>query len=447
MTNKKTILIDTNVFLTNWNVIFQQGKSDVVVPYKVLEELDKHKKRQDILGSNARNIIRFFDELRLQGNLVYGVDIREDCGKLFCKGVNNINILPAEYDHNNPDNQILAVALELFHHNKNVLVLSQDINLRIKCAALGIPTDDYKEDNIIVEKTELYKGWRDYEIDDDFINQFYAGEEMFIEDDSLFPNEFLVLKGTSQKSALCRWIANDKPLRKVLSSVPNDWGFVANNKEQLFALDILFDPNIPIVSLAGFAGCGKTILSVLAGLSQVDLTSQNASKKIKQNKVGNKQYKKLVISRPIMPMGKDIGYLPGNLLEKMNPWIAPIRDNMSFLFGGDEYHIDEYIERKIIEIEAPTYIRGRSIQNAFMLIDEIQNLSRHELKTIMTRVGHNTKIVLTGDLSQIDNMNLDEYSSGLTHLIEKLKHSPLSGHVYLEQGERSDVATLCAEKL
>lgn len=371
MTNKTAILIDTNVFLTNWNVIFQQGKKDVIVPYKVLEELDKHKKRQDSLGNNARNIIRFFDELRSKGDLVNGVQIREDCGMLFCKGVSNINILPAEYEHNNPDNQILAVALEIFHHKKNVTVLSQDINLRIKCAALGIPTDDYREDNIIVEKTELYRGWREYKLDDDFIDRLYAGEEMFIEDSSLFPNEFLVLKSeiNNQKSALCRWVNKGIPLRKVPSSFPNDWGFVANNKEQLFALDLLFDPDVPIVSLAGPAGTGKSVLSVLAGLSQVNLSVQG-NKKTKNGNSQNKQYKKLFISRPIMPMGKDIGYLPGSKGEKLDPWIAPIRDNMAFLFGGDEYHIDEYIERKIIEIEAPTYIRGRSIQNAYMMIDE-----------------------------------------------------------------------------
>jgi len=211
------------------------------------------------------------------------------------------------------------------------------------------------------------------------------------------------------------------------------WGIDARNKEQSFALELLMDPDVEVVSLIGQAGSGKTLLAVAAGLEQV-LGDDN-------------EYKKLIVSRPIQPLGKDIGFLPGTLEEKMDPWLMPIKDNLEFLLGNDRDTVKMYFEKGVIEIEAITYIRGRSITNAFIIIDEAQNLTRHELKTILTRVGEGTKIILTGDIEQIDNIYIDETSNGLTYAVEKFKEHDISGHITLQKGERSKVATLAAKIL
>ena len=213
----------------------------------------------------------------------------------------------------------------------------------------------------------------------------------------------------------------------------NIWGIDARNKEQSFALELLMDPDVEVVSLIGQAGSGKTLLAVAAGLEQV-LGDDN-------------EYKKLIVSRPIQPLGKDIGFLPGTLEEKMDPWLMPIKDNLEFLLGNDRDTVKMYFEKGVIEIEAITYIRGRSITNAFIIIDEAQNLTRHELKTILTRVGEGTKIILTGDIEQIDNIYIDETSNGLTYAVEKFKEHEISGHITLQKGERSKVATLAAKIL
>ena len=239
-----------------------------------------------------------------------------------------------------------------------------------------------------------------------------------------------------KKTALAKFYNYEKPLKKINGRFKQGiWGVKPRNKEQNFALDLLMDPEVSIVTLVGKAGSGKTLLAVAAGLAQV------------LNTDGVPQYNKLVISRPIQPMGKDIGYLPGTLEEKMEPWLAPVQDNLQYLMGNDKETLKMYTFDGTIEIEALTYIRGRSISNAFMIIDEAQNLTAHELKTIITRVGENTKIVLTGDIEQIDNVYVDETSNGLAYAIEKFKSYELSGHITLVKGERSKVATLAAKVL
>jgi PhoH-like ATPase len=242
----------------------------------------------------------------------------------------------------------------------------------------------------------------------------------------------LVSNANEKKSALARYINPHVPLEKVQEYKDGIWGVRARNKEQSFALDILMNPGVPIISLVGRAGCGKTLCAIAAGMEQC---------------LGSKDYSKLIVSRPVQPMGKDIGFLPGTLEEKMMPWLAPIRDNLEFLMGGDKNMLDMYFDKGVIEIEALTYIRGRSISNAFIIIDEAQNLTSHELKTIITRVGEGTKIVLTGDIEQIDNAYIDQTSNGLTYAVEKFKSYDLAGHVTLRRGERSKVATLAAKIL
>ena len=277
-------------------------------------------------------------------------------------------------------------------------------------------------------------------VDNQVVDQFYEGEDIFLDEGiELCPNEFVMLvsNANEKKSALGRYINPHVALEKVLEFAAGVWGVRSRNKEQSFALDILMRPEIPIVSLVGRAGCGKTLCAIAAGMEQV-LTPMDGKKP---------RYKKLIVSRPVQPMGKDIGFLPGSLEEKMLPWLAPIKDNLEFLVDDDRDALSMYLERRLIEIEALTYIRGRSISNAFIIIDEAQNLTSHELKTIITRVGEGTKIVLTGDIEQIDNAYIDQTSNGLTYAVEKFKSYDLSGHVTLRRGERSKVATLAAKIL
>tara|TARA_R100001509_G_scaffold30180_1_gene16104 strand:- start:982 stop:1848 length:867 start_codon:yes stop_codon:yes gene_type:complete len=288
-------------------------------------------------------------------------------------------------------------------------------------------------------------------VDDQVIDLFYEGESIVIEKEDnpgLKPNQFVMLVSSSneKKTALSRFYNYSVPLEKVVEYKDGLWGVKARNKEQMFAIDLLMDPKVQVVSLIGKAGSGKTLIAIAAGLEQV-VNNKKVKDKLKDETYCRTPYKKLVVSRPVMPMGRDIGFLPGSMHEKMAPWLAPVQDNLKFLTGDDQTTLDEYMEGGLIEVEALTYIRGRSIANAFIVIDEAQNLTAHEIKTILTRVGEGTKIVLTGDVEQIDNIYINEMSSGLTHAIEKLKFFDLSGHITLKKGERSNVATLAAKVL
>jgi PhoH-like ATPase len=282
----------------------------------------------------------------------------------------------------------------------------------------------------------VYLGFGSHLVDDQIIDQFYEGGEVFLDEEevTLYPNQFVMLVSSSneKKTALSKFVDYNKPLQKVHDYKNGVWDVIPRNKEQSFAINLLMDPDVSIITLLGKAGSGKTLLAIAAGLQQV-LDADNL-------------YKKLVVSRPVQPMGKDIGFLPGTLEEKMNPWLMPIQDNLEFLMG-DKTALQTYIHSGVIEIEALTYIRGRSISNAFIIIDESQNLTRHELKTIITRVGEGTKIILTGDIEQIDNVYIDETSNGLTYAVEKLKEHDIAGHIALQKGERSKVATLAAKIL
>jgi PhoH-like ATPase len=439
---KKFYVLDTSVYLTNHRVIYSYGINDIIVPLIVLEELDKCKKRPNGVGVNARSIIRILDELRTKGSFQKGIRIQKGSGLIFTKAP-DLNMLPPGYSSKVPDHQIIATALTIkkeFPHRK-VIVVSNDINLRIKCDAVGISAENYNTEKVIKKQSELYGGFTKLLVDDQIIDRFYAGEKISLSDavdkkPKLYPHQFVMLVSSSneKKTAITRFIDDLTPFKKIPDRKEEDgWGIAPKNKEQNFALDLLLDPNIPVVSLIGKAGSGKTLCAIAAGLQQV--MAKDAP------------YRRLIVSRPVMPMGKDLGYLPGTLEEKMSPWLAPVQDNLRFLFGDDNLMLNQYMQKKIIEIEALTYIRGRSIQKAFIVIDECQNLTRHEIKTILTRVGEGTKIVLTGDIEQIDNVNIDETSNGLTYVIEKLKHYDIAGHITFIKGERSKVATICAKTL
>ena len=437
---KKTYVLDTNVYLTDASSIFKFGTNDILLPFKVLEEIDKHKKRQDAVGRNARMIIRTLDEIRAKGSLKKGAKISKGMGLIFARH-QDTSLLPEEFDKQDPDNIIISSAL--FENNNNgrrkVIVVTRDINMRIKCDALGIASEDYEVDQVLRENESLYSGMVKHLVDDQVIDLFYNGEGVYINEDEakINPHQFVMLisSNNDKRTAIAKFINYSQPLRKVVN-YKDVWGIKPRNKEQSFALDLLMDPTVPVVSLVGAAGTGKTLCAIAAGLEQT----------LEAGNTKGPTYKRLIVSRPIQPMGKDLGYLPGTLEEKMDPWLAPILDNLEFLMGSKKT-LDMYIDDGIIEIEALTYIRGRSIANAYIIIDESQQLTQHEIKTILTRIGENTKIILTGDVEQIDNVYVDEYSNGLTYVIEKFKYHDISGHIKMERGERSKVATLAAKVL
>ena len=433
---KKTVILDTNVYLTEAGSILAFGKNDIAIPTIVLDEIDKHKHRQDTAGLNARTMNRVLDSLRAKGSLMTGAPLGRGKGKVFAAPFDS-KYMPPGMEQTDSDNKIIAVALRLIDEGKEILVVSRDLNMRVKCDAHGIECHDYQPEKVINSIEHLFDGTRELEVDFSVIDQFYQGAPLLLPEQKvkLYPNQYLLLKNEgTNKSAICRFTDYNTPLRKV-NKYKNIWGLSANNKEQQYAMDLLFDKDIQVISLTGPAGTGKTLLATACALEQVMNTTSSKG-----------GYDKLIITRPVQPMGRDIGFLPGTLEEKMMPWIAPIRDNLEQLFG-DRGALDMQIEQGTIEIEAMTYIRGRSISNAFLIVDEAQNLTAHELKTIITRVGHGTKLVLTGDIQQIDNSYVDSVSNGLTHAVEKFKQYNIAGHVTLIKGERSKLATLASEIL
>ena len=399
----------------------------LAIPTVILDEIDRHKHRQDTAGLNARAMNRILDKLRSKGSLFMGVPLGRGKGQVFAAQYDP-RYMPSGMEANDSDNKIIAIAVRLKIEGRDIAVISRDLNMRVKCDSFGIECHDYQPQQAVKSVDKLFDGSEIIEVEDKLIDEFYADKEVFVPETKkvLYPNQFIILTSdkSDKKTALCRYVNNDSPLRRVYS-YQDIWGLSANNKEQKYAMDLLFDNNVQIVSLTGQAGTGKTLIAAACGLEQV-LHSTKAS--------GG--YDKLIITRPVQPMGRDIGFLPGTLEEKMMPWIAPLRDNLEYLFG-DKTALDMQMEQGIIEIEAMTYIRGRSISNAFMIVDEAQNLTAHELKTIITRVGHGTKLVLTGDIQQIDNSYVDAVSNGLTHAVEKFKNYNIAGHISLKKGERS----------
>jgi len=435
---KKTYVLDTSVYLTDASAINSYGNNDVLIPLKVLEEIDNNKKRQDSVGANARNLIRILDSLRQNGDLRKGVRLGKGKGIVFVRNYDPA-LLPSDLDPKTPDNQIIGTALTEIDASpkRKVILISRDINMRIKCDAVGIPSEDYNRDQVVSDRSLLYTGVKHHLVDEQIVDRFYSKEEIFLEEDEvkILPNQFVMLVSNSneKKTALAKFENYHTPLKKIIE-YKDVWGVRPRNKEQDFAMNLLMDPSIEVVSLVGKAGSGKTLCAIAAGLEQTIEGDSEAP------------YRRLIISRPVQPLGRDIGFLPGTIEEKMAPWISPIRDNLEFLMG-DKRTLDMYVEQGIIEIEALTYIRGRSISKAYIIIDEAQNLTSHEIKTILTRVGEGTKLILTGDVEQIDNIYVDEVSNGLSYVIEKFKKYELSGHMTLLKGERSRVATLAAKIL
>jgi PhoH-like ATPase len=445
---KKNFIIDTNVFLSDSECLSKFDNNDIFIPIKVLEELDQHKTRQDSVGFHARQTIKTLDSLRERGSLSKGVRLGKGLGIIKVLKVEELLIdeLPMGLSHRSSDHLILAGALAVREADpkRKCIVVSQDVNMRVIADALGLLTQDYVSSQVVDSRDVIYEGFTKFLVDDIDIDEFYDNQPVYLyEEDAeeqgivLHPNEFVMLVSVEneKKTAISRFIDWNKPVYHLQEQSDEiSWGVKPKNKEQKCGLDLLLNDEIPLVSLIGRAGSGKTLMAILAGLEQVLGVEKG-------------RYDRIIISRPIQTLGKDIGYLPGTLEEKMAPWMKPIFDNMQFIMGTDKTMLEMYMNRGIIEIEALAYIRGRSISNAFVIIDEAQNLTAHEVKTIITRIGENTKIVLTGDIEQIDNIYTNETSNGLTYAIEKLKHSHLTGHVTFKKGERSKLATEASKLL
>jgi len=446
---KKNLIIDTNVFLSDSDCFEKFDNNNLFVPIKVLEELDKHKTRQDSVGFHARQSIRKLDALRTSGSLSTGVRLGKGLGMLrFIKAEESyLDILPKGLSHKSSDNLILAAALAIKEQEpkRKCIVVSQDVNMRVIADAIGLLTEDYISSQVVSSRDVIYEGFTKFLVDDFMIDEFYDKQDVWLHHEDaaeqgihLHPNEFVMMVSVEneKKTAIARFSDWHTPLRRLSTQKDEmlSWGVAPKNKEQKCGLDLLMDDDIPFVSLIGRAGSGKTLMAMLAGLEQVLGLEKG-------------RYNRIIVSRPVQPLGKDIGFLPGTMEEKMAPWMKPIFDNMQFIMGSDKTMLDLYMEKGLIEIDAIAYIRGRSISNAFVIIDEAQNLTAHEVKTILTRVGENTKIVLTGDIEQIDNVYTNETSNGLTYAVEKFKHSPLSGHITFRKGERSKLATEASKLL
>jgi PhoH-like ATPase len=445
MAHKKNYVLDTSVYLTEATSIYKFGRNDLFVPLKVLEEIDGHKKRQDSVGANARHFIRILDELRLKGSLEKGVRIDKGLGILKVMSYDCLKnaIFPPDLDIRHPDHTIIATAkaIQALIPDKKTVLVSRDINMRVICDSVGMPAEDYTSEKAVRSSDELYNGFVIQPVDEQVIDRYYEGEAIIIPEDETdelwHPNQYIMLVSNSneKKSALAKFENYHTPLKNVIHKKIADWNIEARNKEQAFAIDMLMNPNIKIVSLVGRAGSGKTLMAIAAGLQQtIGLRSDE------------NHYDRLIVSRPVQPLGKDIGFLPGTMEEKMLPWLMPIQDNLKFLMG-DRTNLEMYMDKGKIEVEALTYIRGRSIANAYIVIDEAQNLTKHEVKTIITRIGEGSKIILTGDIEQIDNVYVNETSNGLAHAIEKFKEYPIAGHVSFKKGERSELATLASKVL
>jgi PhoH-like ATPase len=432
---RKTFVLDTNVLLHDEGALDAFGEHDVVITLDVLEELDRFKTHRDELGRVARHVVRRLDGLRLLGCLNEGVPLSGG-GRLMVRFGEKGDNLPPAMDRAIPDNRIIATALRLRdEEGREVTFVSKDVNARVKSDTLGLHAEDYESRRIDFD--ELYDGYRAIPLPSDRIDAFYKGEAIEAPDD-MMPNELALLQDEAnpKHTALARHDRAGGRLAPLRFEEAQPWKLRPLNLQQHFAVELLLDPTIQLVTLIGKAGTGKTLLALAAGLEQV------AERSV---------YKRILVSRPIMPLGKDIGYLPGSKEEKLESWMEPIFDNLKFLVDplleGAESKVDYLFEKEWIEVEAMTYIRGRSLPKLFIIVDEAQNLSPHEVKTIVSRAGHETKVVLTGDPYQIDNPYLDASSNGLTTLVERFRAQPLFGHITLTRSERSDLASLAAELL
>lgn len=438
--SKKVFVLDTNVLLHDPNSILHFQEHDVVLPIVVIEEIDHFKKDQTEIGRNARTISRMLDKLRASGSLSHGVPLGDGGSLKVDVESHPLDLGILREDKHKADNQILACAKQLLGTSKEKVVLvTKDTNLRIKADAIGILAEDYTTDR--VEMDELYSGHKSWEVDPAQVDLLYDGGLPPDPELHLQPNQFVTLMDRSNPShtALARFMAGEALLRPMRRIEAYPWGIKPRNREQQFAMELLLDPTVQVVTLVGKAGTGKTLLAIAAGLQQV---------------VDDEAYDKILVSRPVMPMGRDLGYLPGDVGEKLRPYMQPIYDNLEFIVAANTearrrstMTAGQLEEAGYLSVEPLTYIRGRSIPKQYLVVDEAQNLTPHEVKTILTRAGEGTKVIFTGDPYQIDNPYVDSSTNGLSFLADHFKHLDVSGHVTLMKGERSKLAELASNLL
>ena len=432
----KTFVLDTNVILHDPLAMFAFQGSRVVIPMPVIEELDTFKRNNDERGRSARLVARKLDELRKKGKLSEWVDL-EHGGKLKVE-IQVSGGLPSSFSQHTKDNEILSCAQFLRKQGENVVFISKDINLRIKAEALGLETQDYEKSKVDVDV--LYAGWREVVVESAVIDKFYKERKVVPPGVEFLPNEFAVLKSSGgSQSALTRFDVKAGALVPLGKGDAAPWGIKPLNTEQRFAIELLLNKDIQLVTLVGLAGSGKTLIALAAGLQQT---------------LEEKYYRRILVGRPVVAVGHDIGFLPGTKQEKLTNWMGAIYDNLSFLLERPkgslettDMDIQMLLEDGTVEIEAVTYLRGRTLPNLFIIIDDAQNLTPHEVKTIISRAGKGAKIILTGDPYQIDNYYLDASSNGLTYLVERFKGQALFGHVTFTKSERSPLAGLASDLL
>jgi len=428
--HRKTFVVDTSVLLYDRCSIHSFPGNDVVIPLSVLDELDRFKGKPGILGEAARYVNRFLDNLRKRGNLHDGIEIEGD--QTIRVEINYGKVCPVGLDPSVTDNLIIGLAQEIAKNSDPVIMVTKDINFRVKCDALGLKSEDYYKDKIVASESSIYSGFAEIETEySDVISTFYKNG--FVDKDmvyeGLLPNQYVAVKNDSESFL---GVVSDERIVPLTSKLHSTIAVKPKNKEQKFALDLLTRDDIPLVTLTGLAGSGKTFLTLMAGLSGI----------------ADKKYDRIIITRSLQPVGKDIGYLPGSVKEKMEPWIAPIADNFRHAFKDkDLTYFQTMQDRGVIELCPLSFIRGRTFSNTFIIVDEAQNTTIHELKTVITRVGEGSKIVILGDIEQIDTPYIDSLSNGLTIVVEKFKTEDLAGHMTLNKGERSSLATVASRIL
>lgn len=450
---RKAFILDTNVLLFDPQALFRFGNNDLIIPIVVVEEIDHFKREMSENGRNARMFSRHIDGFRAKGELSQGVKLPNGTNLSVELGFGSV-ALPVELPLDRPDNRILAFAIALQKKNpkRPVVFVTKDVNLRIKADALGIKAEDYEANQ--VDADDLFAGTVAVSVDPHIVDDFYAQKKCPCKDGVLagsnhkafLANEYVILKDLANPThtALARFSKELDSLVPIYKPAEGLWGIFPKNAEQAFCIDALLNDEVKLVSLVGKAGTGKTLLAIAAGLAKT---------------VDEGMYHRLLVSRPVFPLGKDIGFLPGSIEEKLNPWMQPIYDNIDFLFGATTNRAQQQKQRGVgkggqelmnqglLQIEPLTYIRGRSIPQQYLIVDESQNLSPHEIKTIVTRAGEGTKIVLTGDPYQIDNPYVDSANNGLVYLVEKFKDEGIAAHVTLTRGERSKLSELASNLL
>lgn len=436
---KKNYVLDTNVLLHDPQCIFKFEDNDLILPIYVIEEIDTFKRDAGERGRNARAVVRNLDSLREKGGcLSDGVPVAEG-GILRVHVPSKKPILQIALNPGSGDHAILQTAIDLRDSapDRPTIFVTMDVSLRIRADALGLTVQAYE--NQAVDLETLEPGVAEVNVSTAELDRFFADGRVEVAESGILPaNVSVMLRGPNERTGLGRYDAQKKVVRALLTPREGVVGIRPRNREQSFALDLLLDDNIRLVTLMGMAGTGKTLLALAAGLQRV---------------VEDGAYSRLLVSRPVMPLGRDIGFLPGDMDEKMGPWMQPLFDNLEYLLvgGGGRRRgmrgFEELLDNGQLQVEPLTYIRGRSLPQQFVIVDEAQNLTPHEVKTVITRCGEGTKIILTGDPYQIDNPYVDASSNGLSVSSERLRGEPLVGHILLTKGERSPLSNLAASRL